>query len=204
MQKKTFLTLSLLVLLSLQSFGQTEEEKLKGIRYKIFLPSLEVGYVTYGAAELGGGVMIKTAIEYRLKTKNSLYFRLNYDNRDAKYKVQPTGLTNVIEGKVQFSDLIGGIGYRFGKDVQFIALLQAGTSFYTIPSFELVNNVLSLRNLNRNVPISRVTLGVEFYLDNNSAITLEVLQSQFWNKEDFWKDNQSAWGISLGFTATLY
>lgn len=194
----------LLVLVSICSFGQTNDDK-KGIRYRIFLPSLEIGYVDYGAKELSGGIMVKTGIEYRLKTQDAFYFRLNYDNRDSKYITQPSGLSNVVEGKVRFSDLIAGVGYRFGKDkLQFIVLAQGGTSFYTVPSFELNGGVLSLRNRSKNVPISRVTLGMEYYLDANSAITLEILQSQFWNKEDFWMDNQSAWGISLGVTATLY
>ena len=159
----------------------------------------------YSAQELSGGIMIKTAIEYRLKTQDSFYFRLNYDNRKATYNIQPVGLTNVIEGKVNFSDLIGEVGYRFGKDkLQWIVLLQGGVSFYDVPEFELNGSVLNLKNRGKNVPISRLTIGLEYYLDSNSAITLELLQSQFWNQEDFWKDNQSAWGISLGVTATLY
>ena len=186
-------------------FGQDEDQNKKGLRYRIFLPSLEIGYVDYSSNELSGGIMVKTAIEYRLKTQDSFYFRLNYDNRQAKYKIAPTGLTNVIEGKVSFSDLIGGAGYRFGKDkLQWIVLLQGGVSFYSVPEFELNGGVLNLRNAGKNVPISRLTIGLEYYLDSNSAITLELLQSQFWNQEDFWKDNQSAWGISLGVTATLY
>lgn len=198
-------TLLLLIGLVFNSFGQDDDKTKNGIRYRIFLPSLEIGYVGYSAQELSGGIMIKTAIEYRLKTQDSFYFRLNYDNRKATYNIQPTGLTNVIEGKVNFSDLIGGVGYRFGKDkLQWIILLQGGVSFYDVPEFELNGSVLNLKNRGKNVPISRFTIGLEYYLDSNSAITLELLQSQFWNQEDFWKDNQSAWGISLGVTATLY
>ncbi|OJJ15312.1 hypothetical protein BKI52_38500 [marine bacterium AO1-C] len=202
---RTITTLLLLLCTVFYGFGQDNDPDKKGIRYRIFLPSLEIGYVGYSSQELSGGVMVKTAIEYRLKTQDSFYFRLNYDNRRATYKIQPTGLTNVIEGKVNFSDLIGGVGYRFGKDkLQWIVLLQGGVSFYDVPEFELAGTVLNLRNKGKNVPISRLTIGLEYYLDSNSAITLELLQSQFWNQEDFWQDNQSAWGISLGVTATLY
>ena len=202
---RTFTTLILLFSVVFCSFGQDNDENKKGIRYRIFLPSLEIGYVDYGSQELSGGIMIKTAIEYRLKTQDSFYFRLNYDNRRATYKTTPVGLTNVIEGKVNFSDLIGGVGYRFGKDkLQWIVLLQGGVSFYDVPEFEINGTTLNLKNKGKNVPISRLTIGLEYYLDSNSAITLELLQSQFWNQEDFWKDNQSAWGISLGVTATLY
>lgn len=204
MQKTTLLFL-LILLMPLWASAQSDNAEKDGIRYHIFLPALELGYVDYGSENLSGGIIVKTAIEYRLKTKNALFFRINYDNRKADYSLNPTGLNNIIEGKVQFDDLIGGLGYRFGKNkLQFVALLQGGVSFYNFPNFELNNNVLSLRNRNKNVPISRATLGLEYYLDANSAITLEVFQSQFWNKEDFWQNNQGSWGIALGVTATLY
>jgi hypothetical protein len=200
---KSFLKFATLLVACFISFASLAQDT--GIRSKIFLPSLEIGYVGYSAKALSPGIMIKTAIEYRFKTQNAAFIRLNYDTRDAEFKIVPNGLTNVIEGKLKFSDLVTGIGYRRGsKKVQFIGLLQGGISFYNVPSFETQNNVLLLRNTNKNTPVSRVTLGVEYYLDANSAITLEFFQSQVWGEDELWADSNSAWGVSLGVTATLY
>jgi len=172
---------------------------------QIFLPSLEIGYIINNAEMLSGGLLVKTSIEYRYKNNNDLFLRLNYDNSDANYKMQTDNFSNVLEGKARFSDLLLGFGYRFGdRKVRFFLLAQAGLKFYNFPTLEQNNNNFSLRDVSRDLWMSRITLGAEYYFDEKSAFTLEILQSSIWENKDFWQDKTGSWGIAVGFITSLF
>jgi len=197
------ITISLILLVVCTAQGQEEKKSTFGSR--LFLPSLEVGYVGYGSNMLKGGLLTKFGIEYRFRNNNDIFLRLNYDNRDASYKLQEPALTNVVEGKVGFSDLIFGLGYRFGDNTfRMFGLLQAGQMYYSYPEFEQQGNTIVIREPNRTMVITRATLGFEYYLDEKTAITLEFLQSAFWKQQDFWEDHQGSFGFSVGVITSLF
>lgn len=183
--------------------AQEEEERKVG--NQIFLPSVEIGYVGYNSDNLTGGILVKTSIEYRFRNNNDLFLRVNYDNRDAVYRLESSDFTNVLEGSVRFTDFLGGIGYRFGdKDVRVFILAQAGITTYDFPNLEVNNNSLSVTNEKDNLFITRATLGIEYYLAERTAISIEFLQSQVWENEDFWDDKTGSWGVSFGVIAALF
>ncbi len=176
------------------------------LRFKIFLPAIELGYAGYQSDELSGGLVVKTCIEYRLKYENAAFFRLNYDNRNASYSINPELFeTNVLEGGLQFSDALIGVGYRYGeRKIQLFGLAQGGVSFYKVPNFSIENNEVILRNIRSHAVLSRVSLGVEYYLADNAALVFEGFQSFVIEQKDFWASGQNFWGFSIGVTTTLF
>lgn len=177
---------------------------------KVFLPSLEMGYISYASRSLRPGLLIKTSVEYRFRLQNAAFFRLNFDNRDARYAFdldQLPGLpslTNVVEGTARFTDLIFGPGYRWGeKSVQLFGLVQYGMTFYTVPKADIHKNNILLRDESTSSPILRSTLGLEYYLDMNTAITLEFMHLLFFGDSDFWQSSPHAAGISIGVTTAF-
>ncbi|WKN43065.1 hypothetical protein [Tunicatimonas pelagia] len=101
---KKCMVLTFCSLLSWLGYSQSEDDQAAtSLREQIFLPALEIGYLYNGAQSLSGGLLVKTSIEYRLKNNNDVFFRLNYDTYDTKYKLENiNGLTNIINGTAFF------------------------------------------------------------------------------------------------------
>ncbi|MGD1847111.1 MAG: hypothetical protein ACFB10_17105 [Salibacteraceae bacterium] len=173
---------------------------------QVFLPSLEIGYLFNSASVLSGSVLIKSSIELRLRNNNDLFLRVNYDKYDADYTLEPeNNLTNVIKGTAAFTDLLLGPGYRFGdKKYRMFIMVQGGFKYYNFPEFVQNNNVVNLEQGRSRTFTSRATLGLEYYLTEKSAISLDFIQGQVWDKKDFWADSGSALGFSIGFITSLY
>ncbi|MEL6559072.1 MAG: hypothetical protein AAFQ94_12865 [Bacteroidota bacterium] len=173
---------------------------------QIFLPSIEIGYVGNSADELSGGVLVKTSIEYRVRNNNDIFFRINYDNSTADYTLDPVNaITNVIEGTASFNDLLLGAGYRFGdKKLRTFIMLQAGIKYYNFPEFTQTNSVISIAQGRNNAFSTRATIGFEYYFTEKSAFSLDLLQNQVWDKQDFWRESGSAYGFSVGFITSLF
>lgn len=154
---------------------------------------------------LSGGLLTKTSLEYRIRNNNDVFFRLNYDAIDARYEIETNGISNVVEGKVGFSDLIGGMGYRFGdNDFRIFVLAQAGVRFYTFPVLENRDSILVAREESRNLFTTRFTLGLEYYIDQKTAFTVELAQGQMWKRADFWQDGTGSFGITAGVVTTIF
>ncbi len=100
------------------SFGQNlngvyEKENIS--KTAIFLPALEIGYMNEQTRFLGGGLLMKTSIEYR--TKKNIFFKLNFDAANTRYNLDAIpDETNIIEGTTSMEDLLLGVGYRLGND----------------------------------------------------------------------------------------
>lgn len=195
--------LLLCICLSVQTFAQ--EKKKSKFGSNIFLPSLEIGYIDNNSELLTGGILMKTSLEYRWRNNNDFFFRLNYDNNDADYSITQTGISNVLESKARFSDLLGGLGYRFGeRDFRLFLLAQGGWKFYNFPVLEQVNNTFTLKESSQTITMTRFTLGLEYYFDEKSAFTFEVIQSSVLDKVDFWADKTGSWGFAVGFITSLF
>ncbi len=187
---------------SLLSFGQdAEKEKVSN---RIFMPSIQMGYIHNLASELSGGLFIQTSIEYQ--TSKGIFFRINYDDFDSDYEL--LGFSNSsgsLSGKVSFAEFIGGIGYRQTKNKHSILVgVQAGARFYGYPFLTIEGNNTSLELDNRQAPINRYTVGYEFEIDTRAFLTLELLGSHVWKKQDYWEENVWSTGFTIGITTTIF
>lgn len=172
----------------------------------IFLPAIEMGYLHNNAASLSGGLLIKTSLEYRIKTNQAPFLRLNYDTYEARYNLKkPNDFTNILEGNVSFSNLLLGVGYRFGSPkIRFLVLAQSGIKLYDYPNTILNKDEVVIEQKSQLEALSRITVGIEYYITPKSAFSIDVLYNQTWSKDYFWKDQGGAVGISIGFITALF
>lgn len=197
--------LFLLFLLPVTCLAQDDLPAEKQFGRYIFLPSVEVGYLHNRAPELSGGLLMKTSIEGRWRNNNDVFMRLNYDNSDAQYSVVPTASLSAVEGKTRFSDALAGLGYRFGDSKwRMFLLAQVGFRFYNYPVFEQTSTGLLFKDIGGRATATRATLGFEYYFDEKSALTVEIMEAHVWNSVDFWQANGAAWGFSVGVITSLF
>lgn len=203
MKKRTLFLLFSIYCVS-SSYAQEDEADEKKFAKNVFLPSFEIGYIHNNANILSGGLLMKTSLEYRFTNNNDWFLRFNYDNSNANYNFDFEDFSNVLEGKTRFSDLLLGLGYRLGdKKWRSFLLVQGGTKFYNYPTLEQNGQTLALKDASNQLGLSRVTLGLEYYFDEKSAVSVEVLQSAVWKKQDFWNEKTGSWGILVGFITSL-
>lgn len=200
MKKHFYITLILLT--GATCFSQIEKKFGK----QIFLPSIEMGYVHNNASALSGGIITKTSIEFRLRNNNDLFSRVNYDIHNTEYTLESINLaSNIIKGKASFSDILAGLGYRFGDaKFRYFLMAQSGIRLYNYPIAIQNGNEITIEQGGNSIFMTRATIGVEYYFDEKSAVSFEVFQSQVWDKVDFWKDRGDGVGFSLGIITALF
>ena len=182
--------------------GQTSDTV--DIAQRVFMPSIQMGYINNFSSELSGGMVIQTSVEYRIP--NGLSFRINFDDLDINFD-RPITQNNsgIIGGKVSMNELIAGIGYRKTVDKHHLLLVaQAGMRFYGFPIVNIQGDNIAVDIDNRNLAINRYTLGYEYEIDRRVYLTIEVFGSHPWEKQDYW--NEKAWsaGLTLGILATIF
>lgn len=203
MKKNLLLILSFLIVAN--CFSQSDEKNNLGER--IFLPSLEIGYISENSKLLSDGLLVKTSLEYRFSNPSGFFLRINYDTYDTSYElINLDNLSNVVKGTASFSDLIVGGGYRWSLKDNFrlFLLLQPGVKFYDFPTATLEGNTVLISQDGKSIFTSRTTFGLEYYINSKSAIIFDIFQSQIWDKRDFWQSNTGAYGLSVGFITALY
>jgi hypothetical protein len=171
---------------------------------RTFMPSIQMGYVGHGTDQLSGGLMTQTSIEYR--HESNFVLRINYDNLNSKMNIKyPVDPDLTFTGKVSFSDIIGGIGYRDrdGKH-NFTGYVEGGIRNYGYPVITTDSIQANLDYDSRNIGIMRYTLGYEFALAPKLFLTLETLISHTLESNDFWIDNRWSYGFTLGISAPLF
>ena len=171
---------------------------------RTFMPAIQMGYVGHGTDQLSGGLMSQTSIEYR--HESNFVLRINYDNLNSKMNIEyPGGPDLTFTGKVSFSDIIGGIGYRDrdGKH-NFTGYIEGGIRNYGYPIFSTDGTQVNLDFDSRNIGIMRYTMGYEFALAPKLFLTLETLISHTLESKDFWIDNSWSYGFTLGISAPLF
>ena len=184
--------------------AQTPEEE-SSFANHTFMPSIDIGYQWNATPQLSGGLITRTSLEYRIRNNNDVFFRLNYDNAQGRFEFEDRETTQVIAGNVGMNYLLGGAGYRFGnKKVRSLVLLQAGWNFYSIPELEQEGTVLLVSERNGRAFATRVTAGLEYYIGERTALTLEVMVGNQWQKKDFWPSNGLSTGVSVGIVTTLF
>jgi len=171
---------------------------------RTFMPAIQMGYIEHATDQLSGGLLTQTSIEYR--HKSNFVLRLNYDHLSSKMKLEyPVDPDLSFTGKVSFSDLIGGVGYRDrdGKH-NFTAYVEGGIRNYGYPVLTIDSIQANLNYDSRNIGIIRYTLGYEFALAPKLFLTLEALISHTLESKDFWIDNRWSYGFTLGISAPLF
>jgi hypothetical protein len=171
---------------------------------KLYFP-FDFGFTTTSQNTFETGSLIKTGLEYRFKTTTGIFIRFNYDNRSNKFTIQENSTTNVIEGNLKFDDYLLGIGYRIRKNkVKGICLLQTGISTFEYPTINGMSNNFIINQQQHSTPSTKLTFGLEYYVANNAAFTLEtgyILQT---SNTVFWKNNLNVMSLSFGLTTTLF
>ena len=82
--------------------------------------------------------------------------------------------------------------------------IQPGYRFYSYPEIEEQENIVTLKLDERDVPISRYTIGYEYEIDTRVYLSFELFGSNAWKKEDFWINNQWSTGFTIGITAPIF
>ncbi len=175
------------------------------INEKLFGTNLEIGYVQENSEMLGGGILFKTSLEYRVHRVRNAFIRFNYDDYDVTYQLETTsGLADEISGSAAFSDLLLGAGYRGGnRTIRWTGLVQGGVKFYTVPIVEEANGQLSLTQEGHNIFTARASAGLEYYFDNTFALAFDIFHSRVFREKDYWTGRQGAWGISIGLIGSF-
>lgn len=172
---------------------------------RIFLPSIDVGYQFSNSNWIGNSLRIGTSIEYRIRNNNDFFLRLHYDTYGAKYSLaNKNNTTNTIEGTVQFTDIVSGLGYRFGDNTyRLMVAAMPGVKLYEFPTATLDGQLITVNASAKSIFTTIFLSTLEYYIDQKSAVTLSVYQNEVWNKIDFWEDGGSAIGFSVGFITSL-
>lgn len=183
---------------------QTTEEEKEEVAKRIFMPSIQLGYLSNLSDELSGGLFIQTSIEYQMPI--GLFFRVNYDDYDSTFELEDTQSSiDFQSGKVSFNELIGGIGYRTTiKQHNFLIAAQIGNRYYGFPTVEEQENEIILKLDNRSILSSRYTLGYEFEIDDKAFLAIELFGSHVLKKQDYWADKIWGIGFTIGVTTTIY
>ena len=206
-RKKIMLGLLFHGFLSISLYAQGDSLQWNSIDERIFSSYLELGYAGEMSEELEGGRLIKSAFELRLKGSNHLFFRANYDEYSSSYRTELLESPKLIlDNHANQSDAIFGLGYRFGKhNYRLFVLGQAGLKFYSMPAIlsEVKPEVLYMEE-GFSIPTSRLTMGIEYYLDSSFALSLEIFQNSVWEKKDYWKNRFASIGISIGLQGTFF
>ncbi len=171
---------------------------------RTFMPAVQMDYVHYSTAQLSGGLMVQTSIEYR--HQSNFVLRANYDDFDATMRVEyPIDPDLTYTGRMSFFEFIGGIGYRDrdGKH-NFTGYVQGGIRNYGYPVFTSDSLHANIDFNNRNVGIMRYSLGYEFALAPKLFLTIETLVSHTLTAKDFWADNRWSYGATIGISAPLF
>ena len=184
---------------TVQAQDSTEVER------RIFLPSIDMGYIHPTTDVLKGTLITRTSLEYRFNNNNDFFIRLNYNTYGSRYQLQSlNNLSNTIEGTVKISDVFLSPGYRFGdQKYRLMFALMPGIKFYEYPTANVNGQQIEISQKGKSTFTSSLLSTLEYYFDEKSAFTLSLFQNQVWSKRDFWENGTAAYGASLGFITSL-
>ncbi len=85
-----------------------------------------------------------------------------------------------------------------------VLLNQVGVRFYDYPTINHGDGVISVLQENKSIGFNRFSVGVEYYLNDKMAVTLEGFFGSTLKQKDFWEDKTSSVGLTLGVTTALF
>lgn len=188
-------------------FGFKASAQKEPFTSRIYFPALVgLNFTTNGNAELyiKKGITLNTAIEYRPTYVNSLFYRFNYDALTDHYHDRAHRLhSNVKQGTLHTTFFDLGTGYRRKfKKIGLYLLLQPGIAIQSFDQVAVVNNGYSLTQVKENSANLKITTGAEYYIVPHFAIIAEPAYYRLFNGDN--KIGNSVFGISVGFTTTLF
>lgn len=176
----------------------------ESITSRIFLPSLDAGFIKPNSDLLSTAYLVKTSIEYRIRNNNDYFLRLSYNTFGSKYKLTNASTTNTIEGTAQITDVFLAPGYRFGdRYLRLMVAYMPGIRFYEYPTATINGNSIILEQNAGRLFTTSALATLELYFDEKSALTLSYFHNQVWQDVDFWSDGRNAYGFSIGFITSL-
>jgi len=155
---------------------------------------------------LNNGTILTTALEYRPVNGNAIFIRFNYDAVHNHYQqVYSNSPTNVNTGKLSANIFSLGLGYRRKVGIiKMFGILQPGLA---INSYDLVNfnpETISIDQISRRHLSIKLTSGIEYYLAEHFALTLESSYFYLAPRGNYKLLNPGSLNFNIGFTTTLF
>ncbi len=199
---------SCLATLIIAGFGLSAACQTEKLSSRIYFPgSVGINVPSgIGQTSVRAGFSLITAIEYRPKYTNNIFFRFNYDALSNKYKSLSYQVpTNVTEGKVNANFFLLGVGYRHTiGGIGIYALLQPGLN---TSGFNTVTNNLtgiSVGSVNSNHLSFKFSTGVEYYIVPHFALVAEPSFYHLFPNTQGYTLNPNYLSYTIGFTTTLF
>lgn len=172
---------------------------------KLYLP-FGIGYGVSPGGGIESGTILNTGVEVRIKNRQGLFLRFDYNSRNNHYQNEAVKNTNVIKGEISADDFLLGVGYRckIYKGIGAYGIIQGGGSNYSYPYITAVNNGYSISQQSKMVPVMAGAGGIEFYFVKSAAIFIEG-RYLFHMEQPFERINSyDVIGISVGITTKLF
>lgn len=172
---------------------------------RVFMPEFEFGAMVFSRADVGVGFVARTSIEYRAATLSRPFARLTYDTTSASFRQPGTAALPPLRGTLVSHDILLGGGHRFGSDrVQGVVGVQGGLHLYALPRIVSGESlaVSAVSAVTRAGAAVRSSLGLEVYVTEKSAVTVEGLGQRLWGEAWEGSDGWAA-GALVGFTVAL-
>ena len=175
----------------------------KEVLDRLFMPSIQMGYINHNSVNISEGLIIQTSLEYR--SPKGWLFRVNYDDFTGRINANALNTTRVYSAQVPLKEVLGGLGYRIANgehNVFFMA--QSGLRFYELPVIKESGGQITVEQLAREIVPIRYTLGYEFELIERFFLNTEVFIGHFAKPKDYWQNKHPFWGFTLGLSTGLF
>lgn len=200
---KSGLTLCFIVGFMLSGFCQTEK-----FSSRIYFPGLIGLNIPSGDEQtsIKSGFSVVTAIEYRPKYINHIFFRFNYDALSNKYKSYAYQVpTNVTQGKLSANFFLLGIGYRRQVNgVGIYALIQPGLNTTNYNTVSNTASGVSIGGVSNNHVAFKFSTGIEYYIVPHFALVAEPGFYHLLQNRNGFILNPNYLSYTIGFTTTLF
>lgn len=179
-----------------------QTEPLLSERERVFMPEFELGAMAFPRDDLSLGFVARTSMEYRPDRLRAPFLRITYDATTASFVQPATETLPELRGPYAAHDILLGGGYRVGSQtVQGVFGFAGGLRLDALPRL-IEDEALEISTRTRVGAAARLSMGVEVYVEEESAITLELLGQRMWGP--IWSGSDAwAFGALVGFTSSL-
>jgi Outer membrane protein beta-barrel domain len=175
---------------------------------RIFFPGLIGLNIPSGDEQtsIKSGFSLVTAIEYRPKYTNNIFFRFNYDALSNKYKSFANQVpTNVTQGKLNADFFLLGVGYRRQVNgIGIYALFQPGLNTSNYNTVSNSTTGVSVGSISNNHLSFKFSTGIEYYIVPHFALVAEPSFYHLLQNRNSVTLNPNYLSYNIGFTTTLF